>query len=309
MSRSSTAGLNALIFVVAVFFASCKTTQQPVYNNSDLNTIGVRVSNQNGISTWKIPLAQTTIDDQKIGFEKMIDRYLLQLKKIKSDMKAQGVSIPFVDLENEEDFRNLTTESIKKILDINSKKAVITANNDNYEDVRSGAPWQNYVIPQAFIAYVGFKGGAAKVASIGGGVTLFLVAQPFYVIRVDNETGKLIPGATWDVELAAFGIPNAGFGLGLGAEGVVIYGGGLVFGPLEHPGQLAGFGVGPAGALSFIQGLDISVHVTLKAPPLYYVTVGAKTGASAKGSIEIDGQALLPIDKFLVMLKDLTTPE
>jgi hypothetical protein len=134
------------------------------------------------------------------------------------------------------------------------------------------------------------------------------VIQPWLTLAVDHTLAQpTIVDKLYEVDVAILGVPNVDIGLGLGASLPLRIGVGAVFGPINQPQDLAGWGVGLSGGLTLpvlggVSGKFISV---LRAPPLFMLMLGYSTGTGAEVEVHGNFQKLLDLDAFIAWLSGL----
>lgn len=297
------------IIVLCLYMLGCRTveTREDYYNESNLASRGVRVSSQHGFTTWKIPITEVRSQDQKIGFSKLVEYYQRELNLVRAKLRSEGLNFPLPTIEQEDEFRDQAFESAQKVLESYNRRRGANSSGEEYDSLKEMGFGSSYLIPQALLFYIGGNVGGAAKLSLGGGATIFFVVRVMHRVVIEDATGTVVSKPDdWEIDGAIMGAPSASFGVGLGAGKTLIFGGGFVLGPVDDLSSIAGVAIGPAKRFSAIAGASASVHGVLRVPPLFYVTMGGRLGASAEVRLEFDTQVLMTFEQFVKTLKTAT---
>jgi hypothetical protein len=281
--------------------AASETRQEERQARAD----GIEVSVQGAVVRFRIPLAHTVEPERSALFALMLQRFREGMEQLRTRLSAElGDESPLLaPLALYGKYEEASAPLIRAILD--SVGTQVT-------DVAAAGPappsmphWKRYVVPQAYLAFVG--GAVTFGMGISGGpsVMLVVVAQPWLEVAVDRISGReLSRGAVVDVEL--LGVPGLEAGLGSAGGAALQVGAGVVWGPLASPRDLTGLALGVAacGSIPLIAGGRAALLSTLRSPPLIYAMAG-HNGAAAKLDFLVHptGQLLLDIDEFVEYVK------
>jgi hypothetical protein len=251
---------------------------------------------------FKIPLAHTFEADRRRLLDEAIDQFSGSVTYVSNAMSERGVDLSRVaDLASGEGFRGEFRGTFDRFLDTDAEDEIDILVGDEGEP-RELWTWQRYVTPQAFVGYFGTKFTANL--GIGGGIsaTVLIVVQPWLALEVDyGEDEPTIVDKSYLVDVAILGVPNIDVGFGAGGGVPVRIGAGAVFGPLDRPEDLAGWGVGLSGsfALPIAGGGQAKFISVLKDPPLFLALAGYNTGTAAGAEIHGNLQYIMDLDEFL----------
>jgi hypothetical protein len=236
-------------------------------------------------------------------FDMTLEDFAEGVSRIRSDFKARGIDTTKLlpGDPNSAAFKEATRKLIENLARDVTEDSVADQLNKNpeYGDLKKLSNWKKYTIPQAFLVYFGADFSASLGVGIGGAATIFIVTQPWLKIGIDTRTGKQVSKAI-QVQKAILGVPNLLLGAGAGGGAKVDTGAGVVFGPLNHPNDMAGLGLGinAVGTLGPI-GIAGKIMTVLRNPPLVYVVGGYTGGVAGTIQIQGNGQILLPLEKFM----------
>jgi hypothetical protein len=268
---------------------------------------GILVKKVGSKTYMKIPLAETFGGDRKQLFDEMVKSFLTGIGQVNKEFTDQGLDLGFLPQEKKEEWAEHYKQVLKQIFDSEVEDDLALELGESY-DVEKLSSWRRYIIPQAYIAFFGTKFGANW--GVGGGVsaTVMFVAQPWLSICIDH--GKPEPeivSKDLEVDLAVMGVPNVDIGGGVGGGVPLRLGVGAVFGPIDRPEDIAGFGLGLSGSynLPFAGGAMGKVVAVLKKPPLFFVLGGYNTGTGGGGEIHGGAQVLLDLEQFIEVMKGL----
>jgi hypothetical protein len=110
----------------------------------------------------------------------------------------------------------------------------------------------------------------------------------------------------YEVDLAILGVPNLDVGGGVGGGLPLRLGVGAVFGPLNRPEDLSGFGIGVSGSLGFVAGGQAKLVGVMRKPPLFMLMGGYSIGTSAKAELHGNIQYLMDLEEFVGWIKKQT---
>lgn len=270
---------------------------------------GVKIRKEGNLTFFSIPLARTAAEDRGHLLDEMIGKFTRRMGELNQDMIAHGVDLSGVlvgDVANQ--FAANYSSTINTVIGTDTSSDVAVALGDTVQNPTKLSTWKRYVIPQAYIAY--FSAKFSINVGVGGGVsaTVMIVVQPWLTLAVDHTKAQpTVVGKSYDVDVAVMGAPNVDVGFGAGGGPALRLGLGAVFGPLDHPEDVAGWGIGLSGSASapFIGGLAGKFVTVLKYPPLFMLLLGYSTGTS--GELEIHGNLtkLLDLNAFLQWIDTL----
>lgn len=291
-----------VLILLLAFMAGCGGNEQSKYSKSELNHVGVIVSTTPRYTKWRIPLAKTHETDKKVAFEMMIEEYQKEIENVSKELEGVGFGLDKSIAFANKNFETHLRKKIKQILELSSESEseMIHTLGNRYPDFKEMPNWKTYVIPQAFILFIGASFGAGLGPKGGISPTFFFVVQPWLEVTVDNRTGKQV-ASEWVMATEIFGIPNLSFGTGVGAEAGPMFGVGATFGPMHHPSEMGGVAVGVNGGLPI--GAFGQVSFIMQNPVIYYVTLGMKFNKVSTGGVEAELPVLMDLSKFKAVLQ------
>jgi len=264
---------------------------------------GIVVERVGDWTYFKIPLGYTVGGDQKRLMEETISKFSARLGELNRDMIEHGIDLSGVmDHVASEEFSSNYVNTLESVLDTSFDDDIEVTLGESYERPRELWAWQRYLVPQAFIGYFGTKFTAN--VGVGGGLsmTVLIVVQPWLSLAVDHtQPEPTVVDKSYQVDVAVLGAPNVDVGFGVGGGVPVRVGAGAVFGPLDNPDDLAGWGVGLSGSFSlpFAGGGQAKFIAVLKRPPLFLAMLGYNTGTSASAEIHGNLQYLMNVSQLL----------
>jgi hypothetical protein len=272
---------------------------------------GVRIRKEGNLTFFSIPLARAAADDRGHLLDAMVGQFSQRMGQLNQDMIAHGVDLSGIltgDLAAQ--FTANYSSTIQAVIGTDTSANVAVALGDTIEEPTKLSSWKRYAIPQAYIAY--FSAKFTINVGVGGGAsaTVMIVAQPWVTIAVDHTKAQpTVVGKTYDVDVALLGAPNVDVGIGTGGGVALRLGLGAVFGPLDRPQDIAGWGIGLSGSagVPVIGGLSGKFVSVLKYPPLFMLMLGYSSGTS--GELEIHGNLtkLLDLQAFLAWIDTLAS--
>jgi len=264
---------------------------------------GIVVERVGNWTYFKIPLAYTVGTDRQRLLGETITKFSDELGSLNREMIERGVDLGGVmDHAASEEFTDNYVGTLERVLGTSLDASIEGALGESYERPRELWAWQRYLVPQAFIGYFGTKFTANL--GIGGGVsmTVLVVVQPWLSLAVDHTLPEPeVVDKSYEVDVATLGVPNVDVGFGVGGGVPLRVGAGAVFGPLDRPEDLAGWGVGLSGsfALPFVGGGDAKFITVLRRPPLFFALLGYSTGTSAGAEIHGNLEYVMGIAELL----------
>lgn len=264
---------------------------------------GIVVERVGNRTLFKIPLAYTVGGDHRRLLDETIDKFTSEIGRLNQAMIARGVDLTAIlDHASSEAFENNYLDTLERIFDTGVHAEMEERLSENYARPRELWVWQRYLVPQAFIAYFSTK--FSVNVGIGGGVsaTVLVVVQPWLVLEVDHtESEPRVVDKAYEVDVAVLGVPNVDVGVGVGGGLPLRIGAGAVFGPLDRPEDLAGWGVGLSGSFSIpiVGGGQAKFITVLQHPPLFLGMAGYSTGTSAGFEIHGNLQYIMDLNEFL----------
>ncbi len=264
---------------------------------------GIIVERVGNWTYFKIPLAYTVGGDQRRLLDETIAKFSAALGPLNQEMIERGIDLAGVmDHAATEEFTENYASTLERVLGASLDDSIEIALGESYESPRELWAWQRYLAPQAFIGYFGAK--FSVNGGVGGGVelTVLVVVQPWLSLAVDHTLPEpVVVDKSYEVDVAVLGAPDVDVGFGVGAGLPVRVGAGAVFGPLDAPEDLAGWGIGLSGsfALPFAGGGHAKFVTVLEQPPLFFALLGYDTGTSAGAEVHGDLEYLMAVPEFL----------
>ena len=304
--------LTCISFLTSAFLlVSCGDKKQQDYSESELKELGVVASTTPKYTKWRIPLAKVHEKDKQIAFDAMIQEYRNELFKLKAEMgETFGLKIQDEDSIRTDAFADLVEERVQAIIAgrAETKEEIAHTMTTDYNDFQKMTNWRSYTIPQAFILFAGAKVGGGAGLRVAKAATIFIVIQPWLEVVVDNDTAEII-SKEWLLLTELFGIPNLSFGYGGGAETGPMFGVGAAFGPIKHPSDMEGIGVGASWGIPIplFGGVFGQVSFLLNTPLIYYVTGGVSFNHFSWGTPEAEIPILLDLNRFKAAFKSVMT--
>ena len=272
---------------------------------------GVRIRNEGNLTYFSIPLARTAADDRGALLDQMVSQFDNKMGDLNQQMIAHGIDLSGVLTgQVATDFQNNLTSTLDAIVASDQSSNVAVEVGDSVQNPTSLSTWQRYVIPQAFSVY--FSAKFSIDYGVGGGfsATVMPVVQPWLTLAVDHTLAQpKVVDKQYEVNVDIIGIPNVDIGFGAGGGVALRAGVGAVFGPLDEPHDVAGWGIGLSATFTapVIGGLQGKFVTILKYPPLFLLMLGYNSGTS--GELEIHGnlQKLMDLDSFLAWIDSLVS--
>jgi len=250
---------------------------------------GIVVERVGNVTYFKIPLAYTVDGDQRRLFDETIVKFSDALGALNREMIARGVDLAGVlDEATSEEFAKNYEDTLKQVLGTSHEDELESALGESYASPRELWAWQRYLVPQAFIGYFGTRFTASGGVGGGASMTVLVVVQPWLSLAVDHTLPEpAVVDKSYEVDVAVLGAPNVEVGFGVGGGAPVAIGAGAVFGPMDRPEDLAGWGIGLNGsfALPFAGGGQVAFVTVLARPPLFFALLGYNTGTAAGAQI------------------------
>jgi hypothetical protein len=270
---------------------------------------GVRIRNEGNLTYFSIPLARTSSDDRGALLDQMVSQFSHSMADINAQTMAHGLDLSGVltgDAATQ--YTNALNGTLTAIIGQDQSSDVAVEVGSTVNNPTKLSTWKRYVIPQAYIAY--FSAKFSINAGIGGGVsaTVMLVVQPWLTLAVDHTLAQpKVVDKQYEVNMDVLGVPNVDIGFGAGGGVALRVGVGAVFGPLNEPADIAGWGIGlsASGTAPVIGGLSGKFVTVLKYPPLIMLLLGYSTGTSADLEIHGNIQKLLDLNAFLAWIDSL----
>lgn len=271
---------------------------------------GIKVRREGNRTYFMVPLSQTWGGDRAALLDETIEKFRTRMGELNASLIAHGVDLGSLLVgEPAERFAAYYTETLENLLGNDAvDRHMATELGRSYGAPRELSTWQRYVLPQAFVAYFSAKFGVN--IGIGGGVsaTAMIVIQPWLSIAVDHTLAEpIVVGKKYELDVAVMGVPTVNIGGGIGGGVPLRIGLGAVFGPLNRPNEVTGWGIGLSGsaAIPVIGGIHGKFLTILRAPPLFMLLLGYQSGTAAELEVHGNLQKLLDLDKFLSWIDSL----
>jgi|GEM_PF-4800508 len=309
-----------LVFVIfAVTLPSCVRKVRPSGDyGTKVNSVGTKVSLDTSRTVWKIPFAETFELDKKNLFHLVVGDFKRRIDSLNEKLDAVGVvESPKVEQVAETFSRSATLLSAveKMLLTARTEKSLGQRFDDaldpQYEERYGKVPElssiPSYLIPQAFLALVDMRAADAVLLGGAGSFTLVWAFQPYVTVTIDNKTGK-ITDQRFEVDSELFVFPGHELLCGIREGATPKVAVGAIFGPLKHPGDLAGASlrIGLNGTVPIMENRAGRLGMVLKNPPLFYAagsfeaeTSGTGAGTGAEVTCAGGTDLMLPVDEFL----------
>jgi len=264
---------------------------------------GIVIERTGDRTYFKIPVAYTVGGDRRKLLDKTMHAFTAEVSHVGDEMEARGVDLDLLmDFARGDAFEASYRRTLDGLFNTDVNGEIEVGLGEFVAEPRQLWSWQRYVVPQAFVAYFGTKFSANL--GIGGGVsaTILISVQPWLSLAVENvEMEPTVVEKTYEVDVAVLGIPNVDVGFGIGGGFPIRIGAGAVFGPLDDPADLAGWGVGLSGSfnLPLAGGGQAKFVTVLRDPPLFLALAGYNTGTAASAEIHGNLQYLMNLDEFL----------
>ncbi|MBT8494862.1 MAG: hypothetical protein KJO07_17530 [Deltaproteobacteria bacterium] len=271
--------------------------------DDDVRMRGIIVERVGNRTYFKIPFAYLAEGDQRRLLEETLSKFTTELGHLNREISARGVDLGGVlDEATRAEFHANYEATLAAVLDTHVGDGMETLVGEHIEQPRKLRAWQRYLVPQAFVFYFGTK--FSVNLGIGGGVsaTIMVVVQPWMSIAVDHTSDEpIVVDKKLEVDAVVLGIPNVDVGFGAGGGLPIRIGAGAVFGPLDHPNDLAGWGAGLSGSfgLPIAGGGQAKIITALKNPPLFLAMAGYQTGTAAELSVHGNLQYLMDLGDFI----------
>jgi hypothetical protein len=270
---------------------------------------GVRIRKEGNRTLFSIPLAQSVGNDRKRLLDETIAKFTTRMGELNQKLVERGLDLGTLLVgPAATEFADNYTKTLDALLGSEIDKSVEIELGKSYGTPTKLSIWSRYVVPQAFIAYISTKFSVNVGVSTGVSATVMLVFQPWLTLAVDHTLAQpIVVDKQYDLDVGVLGVPNVDIGLGVGASLPLRIGVGAVFGPLDRPGDLGGWGVGLSGSATVpvLGGLAGKFVTVLKAPPLFMLMLGYSTGTGAELEIHGNFQKILDLDAFLAWVDSL----
>ena len=273
---------------------------------------GLLVDRVGNLTRFKVPMGYTHGPEYDHLLAQTIERFAEAMGEVHTKLAERDLDLGIGERRNE--FNRRYIEALSASLELDVDGAMQDALGEAYARPRQLSTWQRYLKPQAFIGYLGTKFSGNFI--VGGGVsaTLMIVVQPWLVLEVDHSLPEpTVVSKTSEIDVAILGVPNVDIGGGIGGGVPLRFGGGAVFGPMDRPNDLEGWGLGVSGSLGVpVIGGNTKFIGVLRWPPLFFAQVGFSIGLAAEAGLHGNGQRIMDLDSFLDWLatwfEDAPTP-
>ena len=141
---------------------------------------------------------------------------------------------------------------------------------------------------------------------------MFIVVQPWLTLAIDHTLAEpKVVSKSYDVDVAVLGAPNLDIGFGAGGGPALRLGVGAIFGPLDQPSDVAGWGIGLSASATapVIGGVTGKFVTVLQYPPLFMLLAGYSTGTSAEVEVHGNLQKLLDLNEFIVWIETFASSD
>jgi hypothetical protein len=270
---------------------------------------GIRIRREGNRTYFMIPLAQTAGGDRRALLDETVRKFTERMGELNTAMIERGIDLSsLLTGAPAQEFADNYVGTMDRLFASDLDDRLATELGETIAEPEQLSTWDRYVIPQAFFAYFSAKFGVNII--VGGGVsaTAMIVAQPWLSLAVDHTAAQpTVVARNMELDVAILGAPNIDIGGGVGGGIPLRIGVGAVFGPVDEPSDIAGWGIGLSGSFTVpivggAQGKFISV---LKAPPLFMLMLGYSTGTAAELEIHGNLQKLLDLEEFLAWISSL----
>jgi len=267
---------------------------------------GIRIRREGNRTYFMIPLAQTAGGDRRALMDETVRKFTERMGELNRVMIEGGIDLSsLLTGPPAEEFANNYVGTLDRLFASELDDRLETALGGTIAKPRELSTWDRYVIPQAFIAYFSAKFGVNL--GIGGGfsATVMIVAQPWLSLAVDHTLAEpVVVDRNFEVDVAVVGAPNIDIGGGVGGGIPLRIGVGAVFGPLDGPNDVVGWGIGLSGSFTvpIIGGGHGKFLTVLRAPPLFILLLGYSTGTAAELEVHGNLQRLLDLEAFLAWI-------
>jgi hypothetical protein len=259
---------------------------------------GIVVERVGNHTYFKIPLAYTAEGEKRRLLEETVHKFTSAMTSLNQEMIERGIDLSgLLDEATAAEFNENYLATLDRIFDTEVDGEVELELGESYDEPKKLWSWQRYLVPQAFIAYFGTKFTAN--VGVGGGIsaTVLIVVQPWLSLVIDHTAAEpTVVDKDYQIDVAVLGVPNLDVGFGVGGGIPLRIGAGAVFGPLNQPEDIAGWGIGISGTFTvpLIGGGQAKFISVLQDPPLFLAMAGYNSGTG--GSVEVHGNVQYIMD-------------
>ncbi|HVK89167.1 MAG TPA: hypothetical protein VM513_33830 [Kofleriaceae bacterium] len=271
---------------------------------------GIRIKKVGSRTYFMIPLAQTFSEDRERLLQETVTKFNAEMGKINTQLISRGIDMSeALTGDAARQFTDHYIATVNNLLASQVDTEIETALGATIAEPRRMSTWDRYVIPQAFIAYFSSRFSVSWGISGGVSATVMIVAQPWLSLAVDHTAAQpTVVGKNYELDVAVIGVPSVEIGGGVGGGFPLRIGVGAVFGPLNKPNDVAGWGIGlsASGTAPIVGGLSGKFLTVLRYPPLFMLMLGYSTGTAAEVEIHGDLQRMMDLNAFLEWIETVT---
>lgn len=271
---------------------------------------GIRIKKVGSRTYFMIPLAQTFSEDRSRLLQETVTKFNSEMGKINTQLIDRGIDMSEVLTgDAARQFTDHYIQTVDKLLADPIDAEIETALGATIEEPRRMSTWDRYVIPQAFIAYFSSRFSVSWGISGGVSATVMIVAQPWLSLAIDHTAAQpTVVGKNYELDVAVIGVPSVEIGGGVGGGFPLRIGVGAVFGPLNQPSDVAGWGIGlsASGTAPIVGGLSGKFLTVLRYPPLFMLMLGYSSGTAAEVEVHGDLQRMLDLNGLLEWIERVT---